>query len=272
MDARLCFEESYQLKPNNYAMDATRNCNVMLGNFDQIPTTDDNEQIRDLLEYLSNAQEIQIYTQNTAYTWKLYALVDTPVKEKVFIINGNAGNVGNSPSGWVAGEGGSGYRGNPPISVCVKHIHTSKQTEERNIQPDGEAMCFMAMEFDDYQLERVLSEHIKPVVQQNFGIVVKTSRDINRAGLIDNIIRDGILGSKLVIADLTHANNGAYWESGFAEGCGIPVIYICEKRIFNTVRTHFDTSHLMTVLWSIDKMDTFESDLIQTISNTIDNQ
>ena len=40
-----------------------------------------------------------------------------------------------------------------------------------------------------------------------------------------DLIRD----AKFVIADLTHDNNGAYWEAGYAEGLGKPVIYICEK-------------------------------------------
>ena len=33
-----------------------------------------------------------------------------------------------------------------------------------------------------------------------------------------------------VISDLTHDNSGAYWEAGYAEGLGKPVIYICEEK------------------------------------------
>jgi nucleoside 2-deoxyribosyltransferase len=49
-----------------------------------------------------------------------------------------------------------------------------------------------------------------------------------------------------VAADLSDDNAGAYWEAGFAEGLGKPVIYICREG----VNTHFDTDHRRTVRWS----------------------
>jgi nucleoside 2-deoxyribosyltransferase len=52
-----------------------------------------------------------------------------------------------------------------------------------------------------------------------------------------------------VIADLTHDNNGAYWEAGFAEGLGRPVIYTCRKQKWDATKSHFDTSHLNTIIW-----------------------
>jgi nucleoside 2-deoxyribosyltransferase len=52
-----------------------------------------------------------------------------------------------------------------------------------------------------------------------------------------------------LIADLTHANNGAYWEAGYAEGLGKPVIYRCNRAVFERERTHFDTNHHLTVIW-----------------------
>lgn len=127
----------------------------------------------------------------------------------------------------------------------------------------------MAMEFGDRQLDRVVAEHVKPSLQQSVSLEVNTARDLAQAGLIDEIIRDHIRRSELVIADLTHGNNGAYWEAGFAEGCGIPVIYICEERAFNLQSTHFDTNHLTTVMWSWDQLDDFEVRLIAAVRNTL---
>ena len=129
--------------------------------------------------------------------------------------------------------------------------------------------CFMAMEFGDRQLEKIVVEHIKPTIRKSFNVQVHTARDIAQAGLIDEIIRDHIRRAKFVLADLTHGNNGAYWEAGFAEGSGIPVIYVCEERVFNKESTHFDTNHLTTVMWSIDQMEKFENDLRTAVSNTL---
>ena len=49
-------------------------------------------------------------------------------------------------------------------------------------------------------------------------------------------------GARFVIADLSHDNNGAYFEAGFAEGIGLPVVYTCEVKKFEAKKTHFDTN------------------------------
>ena len=75
--------------------------------------------------------------------------------------------------------------------------------------------------------------------------------DEPRAGLIDNRLRVEIQAARFLISDLTHDNSGAYWEAGYAEGLGKPVIYTCRKDVFEGERgTHFDTNHLLTVPWS----------------------
>ena len=131
------------------------------------------------------------------------------------------------------------------------------------------AFCFLAMEFGDRQLEKIAVGHIKPTIRRSFNVAVNTARDIAQAGLIDEIIRDHIRRAKFVLADLTHGNNGAYWEAGFAEGCGVSVIYICEERVFGRESTHFDTNHLTTVMWSINQLEQFEGELIAAVSNTL---
>jgi nucleoside 2-deoxyribosyltransferase len=59
--------------------------------------------------------------------------------------------------------------------------------------------------------------------------------------------------SRFLVCDVTHGNRGAYWEAGFAEGLGKPVIYTCRRDVFDD-RTHenhphFDASHWVTVPW-----------------------
>jgi hypothetical protein len=75
--------------------------------------------------------------------------------------------------------------------------------------------------------------------------------DRQPAGLIDDQLRVALRRSRFVIADLTHGNNGAYWEAGFAEGLGRPVIYTCREKEWEdgNQKTHFDTNHLVTVIW-----------------------
>ena len=123
---------------------------------------------------------------------------------------------------------------------------------------------FIAMQFNDNELETFVQEVVKPTVER-MGFRLIDVRDVSKAGIIDNIIRSQIRSARFVIADLTHDNNGAYWEAGYAEGLGKPVIYICEKAKFEEKRTHFDTNHCTTVLWSRDDDDGFRKELTATL-------
>ena len=89
-------------------------------------------------------------------------------------------------------------------------------------------------------------------------------------GVIDNIMRTHIRDSAFVIADLTHDNPGAYWEAGYAEGLGKPVVYICEKAKFNERSTHFDTNHCTTVVWSKHNLARFCAELVATLRRSLD--
>jgi len=135
----------------------------------------------------------------------------------------------------------------------------------------GVEFGFMAMKFGNPQLEKVVADQIKPAIRKSFNIRVNTALDVSRAGLIDEIIRGQIRDAVFVLADLTHGNNGAYWEAGFAEGVGVPVIYTCERSVFEREGgTHFDTNHLTTVTWSTDQPGKFEAELIKTVGNTLE--
>lgn len=111
---------------------------------------------------------------------------------------------------------------------------------------------FMAMKYGDPELNDMLESVFKPAAKRA-GFDLFKSDDIPKAGLIDDLMRVGIQSADFLIADLTHDNPGAYWEAGYAEGLGKPVIYTCEKSKFESEQTHFDTSHHLTIVW--DKAD-----------------
>lgn len=130
--------------------------------------------------------------------------------------------------------------------------------------------AFMAMQFGDVELDKIVEEHFKPAVEAT-GFDLKRLDDGQPAGLIDDRLRVEIRQSRFLIADLTHQNRGAYWEAGYAEGLGKPVIYTCRKDIFdNKVEgTHFDTNHHLTVVWEPDKMPEAIEKLKATIRATL---
>lgn len=108
--------------------------------------------------------------------------------------------------------------------------------------------AFMAMKFGDSALNSLLEQVLKPAANRA-GFDLFKLDDRPKAGLIDDRMRVDIRASDFVIADLTHDNLGAYWEAGYAEGLGKPVIYTCERTKFDQAKTHFDTNHHLTIVW-----------------------
>ena len=128
---------------------------------------------------------------------------------------------------------------------------------------------FIAMKFDDPILDPFISDDVKPAIRDKLGYDLIDMRNVSRAGVIDNIMRVQIRDAAFVLVDLTHENSGAYWEAGYAEGLGKPVIYICEQTKFDTAQTHFDTNHCTTVMWSCDDPKPFLDRLIATLERSL---
>jgi len=108
--------------------------------------------------------------------------------------------------------------------------------------------AFMAMPFRNPAVARIVDEVFCPAVEET-GFQLKRLDDEPAAGQIDDRLRVEIRLCRFLIADLTGANSGAYWEAGYAEGLGKPVIYTCKETYFKKKGTHFDTNHHQTIPW-----------------------
>jgi nucleoside 2-deoxyribosyltransferase len=128
--------------------------------------------------------------------------------------------------------------------------------------------AFMAMQFGDVEFNRVVNDCFKPSVEAA-GFKLRLLTDGQPAGLIDDQLRVALRTARFVIADLTHGNNGAYWEAGFAEGLGRPVIYTCRKKEWDANKSHFDTSHLNTIIWNQENLGDAATLLTATIRATL---
>jgi hypothetical protein len=132
----------------------------------------------------------------------------------------------------------------------------------RNIESKN---AFMAMPFNKPMLDKVYNRFKVAVKQTGFDL---QRIDVQpKAGLIDDHLRVEITKSRFLIAELEGKNGGVYWEAGFAEGLGKPVIYTCKKAFLK--RTHFDTNHHLTVPWEEDKIDEALDKLKDTIRATL---
>jgi hypothetical protein len=140
------------------------------------------------------------------------------------------------------------------------------QSEQAGQQTAGYG--FLAMKFGDAELEALAQDHLKPAIK-DLGFELVDMRDVAEPGIIDNIMRMRIRDSDFVIVDLTHDNSGAYWEAGYAEGLGKPVLYICEQSKFEASRPHFDVNHCTTVMWTSDDPDEFCQLLVATLRRAL---
>lgn len=125
---------------------------------------------------------------------------------------------------------------------------------------------FMAMRFGDEELDRVFATCFKAAALRA-GFDLFTLAEQPKAGIIDNNMRVEIRRSRFLIADLTHHNNGAYWEAGFAEGLGKPVLFTCRRD--QHAAAHFDARQQQTVLWESTDLASAENQLIAAIRATL---
>jgi hypothetical protein len=122
--------------------------------------------------------------------------------------------------------------------------------------------AFFARQFRNPDLDTMYERCLRDAVAQTgYNLLTVTQK----AGHIDAIIEDEIRRCRFLIADLSDDNAGAYWEAGFAEGLGKPVIYLCR----DGVRTHFDTNHRQTVRWDLAKLGETAARLKAVIRNTL---
>jgi len=131
---------------------------------------------------------------------------------------------------------------------------------------------FIAMKFNDPDLDPFVRDIVRPTIKKGIGYDLIDMRDVSEAGIVDNIMRTRIRDSAFVVVELTHGNRGAYWEAGYAEGLGKPVLYMCKKSVFESEdhpdRPHFDTNHCTTVLWGEDD-EKFKEQIVATLRRSL---
>ncbi|MCP5357293.1 MAG: hypothetical protein H7A06_04025 [Pseudomonadales bacterium] len=78
-------------------------------------------------------------------------------------------------------------------------------------------------------------------------------------GKIDDEIVAQIRRSRFIVADFTGHRGGVYYEAGFAQGLGLPVIWCCRKD--DVENLHFDVRQYNCLLWNDGQLEDFQSRL-----------
>lgn len=138
--------------------------------------------------------------------------------------------------------------GQGPLNISLTNKGWEKFQDLQKIK-EGRRV-FVAMSFGDKntneQRKSFFELSIKKPLQE-IGFSAERVDTKTRVGLIDLQIIQDIAQSSLVIADISDNNLGVYWEAGYAEGIGRPVLYI---RDGNKEKPHFDVQHRQRIDFS----------------------
>ena len=158
-----------------------------------------------------------------------YIINDYLIKEQEFVIGNHQFKI--TPKGWAFLE-------------SLKYKNTNSQ------------IAFIAMWFDK-SVDNLYSSIERTIIKMGYEPKrVDRHEHVNR---IDDEIIALIRQSKFIVADYTEQREGVYFESGFAQGLGLPVVWTCRKD--DLVNLHFDTSHFNFLTWEEDNLSDFEKRL-----------
>ncbi|MEQ1931425.1 MAG: hypothetical protein ABL957_12980 [Parvularculaceae bacterium] len=131
--------------------------------------------------------------------------------------------------------------------------------------------AFVAMWFAD-EMRAVFDKGIEPALAASGYKALRIDRKDHNNKIDDEIVAE-IRRSRFVVADFTYGTSGprggVYFEAGFAQGLGIPVVFSCRQDLLDEGKIHFDTRQYNHIGWTTDRLDEFKDRLSQRISATL---
>lgn len=130
---------------------------------------------------------------------------------------------------------------------------------EEQRKPAKHQRAFVAMSFDP-KMKDLWTHAIQPGTRAAGFESHRVDQD-RHVERIDARIIAGIRDSSFLIADVTMHKQGVYYEAGFAQGLGLPVIWMVRKDHLKKV--HFDTRQFAHIVWT--EFDDARDQLTNTI-------
>ena len=124
-----------------------------------------------------------------------------------------------------------------------------RRIAEQTVNADS-SQAFVAMWFDE-TTSAAYEEAIEPAIRDAGYTPLRIDQKEHVNKIEDEIVAE-IRRSRFVVADFTQGDDGArggvYYEAGFAQGLGMPVVFTCRRDSLKKV--HFDTNHYNHIDWS----------------------
>ena len=128
-----------------------------------------------------------------------------------------------------------------------------RRLEEVATDFSSSAQVFVAMRIGHEELDATFDKVIEPAIKKSGYKAYRVDRDDKNMERIDNKIIAEIKNSRFLIADVTKHRNSVYYEAGFAQGMGMPVIWTVRKGDHIPSKMAFDTRQLPHIIWEDDQ-------------------
>lgn len=126
-----------------------------------------------------------------------------------------------------------------------------EKIEELRKKPAGNiSQAFVAMWFNEKTIDFYDNGIEKAIEDDQKYKALRVDRLEHNNKICDQIIAE-VKRSKFMIADFTGNRGGVYFEAGFAQGLGIPVIWLVHKDDIDNL--HFDTRQYNHIVYSSPK-------------------
>lgn len=136
--------------------------------------------------------------------------------------------------------------------------------ELKEINPASN-QCFVAMWFDD-KMKQIYDEAFTKAIQEaGYKPHRVDQREYNDK--IDDEIIAQIRRSRFIVGDFTGHRGGVYYETGFAKGLGLEVIFTCRKDEID--KLHFDIRQYNCIEWETDHLIEFTKRLTNRIKSVL---
>jgi hypothetical protein len=122
-------------------------------------------------------------------------------------------------------------------------------------------MGFVAMWFAS-EMDAVWENAFYPAIEDAGYTALRIDKKEHNNKIDDEILAS-IRAARFVVADFTDQRGGVYYEAGFAQGLGKPVIWTIREQDLKNV--HFDTRQFNHIAWQPDALDDFKLTLQRRI-------
>ncbi|MEW8105593.1 MAG: toll/interleukin-1 receptor domain-containing protein [Candidatus Thiodiazotropha endolucinida] len=103
------------------------------------------------------------------------------------------------------------------------------ESQDNGSEESGDNVCFIVMPFGDSDLEVVYEDFVKPVIEQDCGLICERGDDVFGSNVIMDDILQSIQKAKVVLADLTKKNANVFYEVGICHAFNKPVLLLAQS-------------------------------------------